>query len=282
MILKDNSANETLKRVCYLAYNPTTVFGIKKIPEIESQTDNISIDKALDMLEPIYNRDVTGNKASVHLKNILSSLNDERREIIKNIIGRDLRCGIGKRTVSKLWPGLLQSTSYMGAVSFSDKRVDNLFKKTNKGVKIYSETKMDGRYANITVNENGYTITSRNGKFNYFGNIFDETIDIIRERYHQSSFVICGELLIEGVSRFESNGIISSLVSIGDDLAKGKPYKSEYTISEYNELLGKVKMVAWDIVPFDIVDNNMLYKANEKKLRELLEDEDAFSEQLGS
>lgn len=280
-ILKKYEHDITLQRIFFLAYNPTTVFGIKQIPTTHFGTTPYTIEEALDKLSCITNKEVTGKKASAHLADILSNLQPKEQEVIVNIIGRDLRCHVGKRTVNKVWPGLLRNTAYMGASVYSEKKVDALFKRMDKGTKIYSEVKMDGRYANLTVTEDSYSITSRNGKVNNLLNAFDADVAILRMFSPiPTPFVVCGELLIDDVPRFESNGIISSIVSIGDAKDNVEFERKANEFGDLKSALENLRLVIWDIIPLDIVENNALYKANDKKLATLLPPEDIDEQRI--
>ena len=76
-ILKKHHTNETLKRVLFLALDPYTQFYIRKIPVYTPNlTERFATPLAggLDNLDKIINRDVTGNAAIQHLKNILESV----------------------------------------------------------------------------------------------------------------------------------------------------------------------------------------------------------------
>ena len=65
VILAKYKENELLKRVIYLAHSKRVKFYIKQIPEyLSSISNHYTLEEALDMLEPIMNREITGYSAS--------------------------------------------------------------------------------------------------------------------------------------------------------------------------------------------------------------------------
>ena len=79
-ILLANKDNEILKKVFYLAYDPSINFYIKSIPyednwkhgEYFEYDENEEFEILLDVLETIYSRELTGNKAISFLVGVLS------------------------------------------------------------------------------------------------------------------------------------------------------------------------------------------------------------------
>jgi len=90
-ILKKHHANETLKRVLFLALDPYTQFYIRKIPQYEQigNTD-IGLEESLNQLHLLSSRTITGNAAIGHLKNVLCNLPAEKAKVIERIIEKDL------------------------------------------------------------------------------------------------------------------------------------------------------------------------------------------------
>ena len=86
-ILQKHHANDTLKRVLFLALDPYTQFYIRKIPSYVPDTSpthrsTMMLEGALDNLQKIIQRDVTGNAAINHLKIILESVQADDAKVI--------------------------------------------------------------------------------------------------------------------------------------------------------------------------------------------------------
>ena len=94
-ILKKNVKNDVLKRVVFLALDPYTQFYIKKIPSYKrSPLRAVPLDKALDKLDTLSKRDVTGNAAIEYLRKLLSDMNDDDAKVLECVIQKDLDCGV--------------------------------------------------------------------------------------------------------------------------------------------------------------------------------------------
>ena len=81
-ILIKNKSNGTLQRVFYLALDPFQQFYIRKIPEYTISNNSITLDEALDQLDALNKRLVTGHAGIKHLTNILESLTEKDAKII--------------------------------------------------------------------------------------------------------------------------------------------------------------------------------------------------------
>ena len=153
---------------------------------------------------------------------------------------------MGATEINKFIPGLIEETPYMGAVPFNEKKAQAIFE---GGKKAYSQVKMDGRYANSQIFGGIAEMESRGGEITYIGDAH-----CIKEMKKFPDCVLNGELTMPGFSRYESNGIIASLVSIGGKKAKGEDitkeiakFDDEHRIS-YIQALKEVVYTCWDII----------------------------------
>jgi len=143
-------------------------------------------------------RDVTGNKAIEALSLILQRLSQEDFLVIKRILDRDLKCGIGKTQANRVWSNLITKPSYMRCSVFSSKTKGRI------NYPALVQEKCDGRYVSVLVDSGKCTFTSRSGEeqeFPELAKVFSQYPD----------GVYMGELLVEGeVNRAVSNGMINS------------------------------------------------------------------------
>ena len=246
--------NELFRRVAYLTLSPRVKFYIRKIPQYSTpDTASMTLSDAINELVVLQTRQKTGNSAIEHLQHLLSSLSKDDARVLELIIQKDLKCGVSTSIVNKCFPKLVEETPYMGAVAYDKKKVANLFK--NEKVGVVSNEKMDGRYANCIVTSDDVILESRNGEETLLGNSFSFI------KHYFENIVLNSELIIEGISRYESNGIIASLVSINTKKNKSEDVTKELAafVEEhnmtFNDAQSKVVMVCWDVITLDEYNN---------------------------
>lgn len=223
-ILKREYNNELLKKVIVAALNPYVTYYIKKIPVITEKLKIQSLEWAIEQLDELSARLVTGQTGVDHLTFVLSSLSEDDHEVISRIIERDLKCGVDT-SPNKVWEGLIPTFDVM------------LSHKDCSGIKYpaYAQTKMDGARAHVHFSGGKATAWSRSGKEYQLLNML-----------YQSSVVLMddgetwdGELLFTDengkiLDRKTSNGLANKAI-------KGTLSQEEAT---------RVIFVSWDIVDF--------------------------------
>jgi hypothetical protein len=264
--------DELLKKVIYLALSPRVKFYIKKIPQYESiksfNEDNlfVTLEESITKLSRLSSREVTGSNASLFLKQILENVTTNDAIVIERIIGKDLKIGLNKSTVNKVWKKHIESTPYMGAIAFNKKKAQNIFKDKNG---VVSQVKMDGRYANL-ISAGNITLESRDGEITYLNDVFDDIFTDVED-----NFVLNGELTIDGIPRYISNGIIASVVSINKKLEDGKSIVSEMSdfIKKHGmtvqEATDKIVFTVWDMITIDEYREAKSNRIYQKRLDEL-------------
>lgn len=256
-ILRQHLTDPTLKRVLFLALDPFTQFYIRKIPNYIPGPASINrstmmLEGALDNLEQISKRVVTGNAAINHLKMILESVTTDDAYVIERIIEKDLRCGVSEATVNKIWPGLIPTYPVMLASGFDEKVMAKM------SYPAYVQLKLDGMRFNAIVNNGKVEFRSRNGKhIDLLGNLEQEFLFMAGSE----SCVFDGELVVrdsQGImNRQKGNGILNKAV-------KG-------TISAMEASM--VHATIWDIIPFSAFQQgvyNTSYQERFGKLQQLV------------
>ena len=246
-ILKKYSKSDLLKQVLYNTYSNRVKYHIKHIPTY-NKSGSMSLSWALENLEDIKNREVTGNAAVDHLRYILESLSLDDSLVIERIIQKDAKIGMAKKNINKVFPNLIETTPYQGAQSFSEKKAKDIIQ-SGKSV---SQIKMDGRYCNAIIQEGSVFLESRSGEPTI---ILGATI--LTELSKFKDCVLNGELTIDGVDRNTSNGIINSIISISKKLSSGEntetdmsQIKSRHGVT-YNDALSLIRFTLWDIISLD-------------------------------
>ena len=264
-ILKENKDNELLKKVCYLTYNPLINYYTKhqvvesRQHEAVAEGEEMSLDMALIMLNSLINREVTGNDAIDFLNNdIASELHYRDRKVLNLIINRDLDCGVGAKSINKVWKDLIPSMPYMRC---------SLIDKINRiEYPALVQQKADGLFVNVVVKGGDIKFFTRNGT-EFELNRIKNALKLIK----LGDYVLHGELLVYGsdereLSRKVGNGLINSLIKknqtietleqkIGSDISSSKRSKIKTEISqklkEYEETDYNLKLVLWDSVPYE-------------------------------
>lgn len=250
VILGKYRDNKLLERVLYLANSKRVKFYIKQLPEYPETRGEIGLDSALDALSDLSTRKVTGHSAIGHLVHVLSSCTASDAYIIERIIEKDCRLGMGTTNINKIFKGLIEDTPYMGAISFDEKKARAVF---NGGKRAYSQIKMDGRYCNAIIRNGEVELESRQG---------EPTIvtgaTFLQELADFPDCVLNGELTIDGVSRYESNGIIASIISILSKQESRGPAETAKHIDKFqskhggfNKALESIRFTVWDTITVD-------------------------------
>lgn len=205
-ILSSYSNHEELKECFRLAYSPTVNFYMKKLPEPEELINcSATLPESLGVIEDkIAKRVVTGDAAKKLYSGLLSDLSYENQVVLNRVVSGDMKCGVGKILVNKIWKGLIVVPPRQGAASMNEKSLKKLHSIKNLAI----ELKSDGSYAASVCGENT-TMMSRNGN--------PLNIECLTEHLSCGSFdgfALEGELVYDltKATREEGNGIITKIV----------------------------------------------------------------------
>ena len=93
-VLEQNLDNKLLERVLKATLDPYTQYYIRKIPDYDRGDKEFRnpLEWALDNLDKLSSRELTGNIAKQHLVDILENLTASDADVIERVIGGDLRC----------------------------------------------------------------------------------------------------------------------------------------------------------------------------------------------
>lgn len=280
--LKEHAGNQLFRDIVLRTYSPLIRFGISlaQIPEYTPVSDESckGLEWALTEIDKLSSREITGNAAKSHVGDVLSNLSQDNAEVICLMLDGSLKLGCNVSSINKAWgKGTVPDTPYMGAVSYNSKKVERLFDKHE----CVSQQKADGRYTNIAIVGGNVSMESRQGLPTFFGDTFS-CCTLFEDIYGQG-IVLNGELLISGMEkdRYTSNGIIASLVSIGDKVSNGEDVSKEFTKFEkrwnmsYESALDLLKVELWDFIPMNIYTGadkwDMPYRERMNQLVEMID-----------
>ena len=264
-ILTENIDNVDLKRAIQLALEPSIVSGIKKLPDAIETDKNITLSEALDSLDVLYTRKVTGNAARQFLGELFGSVSEDDAEVLRKVVLKNLDCGVQEKNANDVYgKGFIKDEPYMRCSLVNEKTVQNITSFKTHGYAV-AEVKMDGQYLNSAVVNDSLLCTSRNGKVYDFLGMKDadmvqlaKNVQALDSRF-ESGVVFNGECLVidnDGkiLNRETGNGIIQKA---GKD-----------SISPQEAM--RVVFVLWDVLPFDAFKDG-LWDVERKERRELLE-----------
>ena len=244
-ILSQYKDNDLLKRVLYLADSPRIKFYIKQIPTYECGAFDQGLEVALDTLTALSSRSLTGHAAINHLKATLEFCNQDDAYIIERIIEKDCKMNLGTTLINKVFPKLIEETAYMGAKAFEEKLARKIF----ADGPAYSQIKMDGRYCNARINHGKVELESRQGE----PTLLDDAKFLRELASLEYNMILNGELTMKNISRYKSNGIIASLISIKKKSLEGDDVTTEIADFEsehmpYQEALDSIVFTIWDMI----------------------------------
>ena len=92
--------------VCHMAMNRFITFGVKKIPEVSSGkldlfNERLDIEK---LLIGLAERQLSGNDPKEENANYMQRIDSKSQEVLRRILLKDLKCGIGASSVNKFLP----------------------------------------------------------------------------------------------------------------------------------------------------------------------------------
>lgn len=252
-ILKNNSNNELLKKICKYAYdNISYTYSVsKKTIRDYSDTEVASYNDIEDMftlLEDLNSRKFTGHAALLKAKSLLSAMPEDIKDLFLKIIDRDLKVGVNTKQLNKVWKNLVPKPNYCRCNVLSDK----LLKKFK--FPAYIQLKCDGTYREAYVNNGKVVFKTRSGE-EYNNPVMADLMKGLKNGYYTGEFTL--GLSTEQTDRTKANGLINS---------DNPPYNNiHFTIWDYlseDEYNGYVK------TPYNKRFSNLLDSLNNSEFRD--------------
>jgi len=254
-VIRQHKDNELFKRVLNAALNPYVQYYIRKIPEYSHVSTIYTLDQALDELQKLSKRELTGHAGINHLTHILCSVHPNDAIVIERIIGKDLRCGTADSTVNAIIPEFIPTYPCLLARPYDEKNIKNI------SYPAIAQLKADGLRTIIQVENDNVSVFGRSGReIELYGHL-DNHFEQLRN-YYGEDCVFDGELVVvdaEGniADRKIGNGILNKAI-------KG-------TISPEEARLVRVQV--WDVIPaleFKSRKSKEIYKVRFEKLKSIM------------
>lgn len=210
-------ADKLFQRFLVASYDPVVSYGVIQMPDVHGDQDTLETvsDSILDELLPnLASRKLSGKAAQTAIEQVLLKLKAEDADVLRNVIRKDLRCGINTGTINAATKGLIFEPPYMRC-SLKDK---SNVKKWDWSEGIFSQTKADGMFINAIVGPDGVQWMTRNGQTFPEGSL-GTVLNSEALRVLKPNHVYMGELLvIEGqtvLPREVGNGALNSVLKGG-------------------------------------------------------------------
>ncbi len=252
-ILEQNKDNQTLQKVLKYTLDPSIVSGYKKLPQADDVYQHMTLDEAIDKLECIYKRGVTGNAGRDFIASVLGAVSEDDQEVLRKMLTKNLDCGIQEKNCNDVFgKGFISEVPYQRCSLLTEKTIKNINLKDYDY--FYSDVKMDGTYLAHTIKNGVIVTTSRNAKVYDFLGTKDDVLNAIASELakidpvYANGIALIGEGVCLGgedgetvMPRTYNNGIISKA---GDG-------KNTITLLEAQS----VAFCLWDAIPLDNYNN---------------------------
>lgn len=224
------------QRFLVAAYDPVVSYGVIQMPDVHGDQDTLETVSGFildDLLPNLASRKLSGKAAQMAIERVLLKLKAEDADVLRNVIRKDLRCGINTGTINTAIKGLIFEPPYMRC-SLKDK---SNMKKWKWGGGIISQTKADGMFINVIVGVDSVQWMTRNGQTFPEGSL-GKVLNSEALRVLKPNNVYMGELLV-----IENNTVLPREVGNGalNSVLKGGSFEPD------QQPILKV----WDVVSVD-------------------------------
>jgi DNA ligase-1 len=250
-ILSKYKDNEFLKKVLYYTYNPTFQFYVTPENLEKNYNNDLKVSKQLyghlfQLLDDLRERNITGHSA-IQAVNDFCFSNEDYKDLIYKIIGKDLEIRMGDSLINKIIPNLIPTFDCALATDFDKVPVD--FTKEQW----IASRKLDGVRCLAVIDEFGKaTLWSRQGnQFDTLSKVVDEV-----ESLGLKDMVLDGEICLTDVNGNEDfQGIMKQIRKkdhtidnpkyLAFDLISGADFRNKIGntkyLDRYAELQGLIK-----------------------------------------
>jgi hypothetical protein len=140
-ILLQHKESSALKQIFEYAYSPTMQYFMRKIPDFTPTGESFSWTEFFAVLDTLRLRKKTGNEAQAFVVEYLSTLPNFMSDLFIRVLHKDLKVGVGKQTINKVWKNLIVTPPRQGAKGCNEENLSKLAKK-RKAI----EQKADGSF----------------------------------------------------------------------------------------------------------------------------------------
>lgn len=239
-----------------------TMVAAKRFKSFMEETGHSGIEAAVRYtLAAIPTGGTRGNDGKTLLSAVHSVLDADDKRLYEMFIQRDLKCGLGIKSINTIQPNIIPYSPYQRSEGAKPK----YYEKLNWVGGVYSQLKADGMFFNGDVETEldslgEVLITSREGRIlesvaldnvkKELSDLADNWAVLAGDWADKTSPIFHGELLVVEVAtgktlpREEGNGMLNRIIQTGADLEEG------YTI----------RAKVWDVISRDMFRHNLSKK----------------------
>ena len=192
---------------------PSIVYNIKSIPGgVSNCTHDEIITSASHLvgyLDSLVQADLRGAPLKSAITNIYRHCNSDYKEVLAWVLARKNPAKIGVTAVNSVWPGLIRTQEYMGAIPGTDEALERLFSSPI----INAQTKEDGMCLLVEYHQ-GRAISGRSRQGNDIGKYFPGFMSDLKE-VRGFSGMLHIELFCGDSDRAAGNGLINKQIKNG-------------------------------------------------------------------
>jgi hypothetical protein len=112
-ILNEHKNNELLQKYIYLTLSPRVRYfltskQVQPLLNLSYVREPLDFQEALNKLEIVRNREITGHDARDFVVNVVNNVHPEQVQLFLNLLDSDLRCGVNYSSVNKVWDDLIK------------------------------------------------------------------------------------------------------------------------------------------------------------------------------
>jgi DNA ligase-1 len=227
-VIKKHKTNEFIKKILFYVYNPYYQFNVtsKNCIKIGDKSNLVSAYDIFELLDVLRNREKTGHDAIYLVNAFILEAGERYRELIYNIIDKDLKTRTGDKIINKAIPGLIPSFSVSLGYPI------NKYNPNFETERWYSSVKLDGVRC--------VTIFDENGDINFYsreGNEFTQ-LDILKQELLElglKSKVFDGELCIMNNGKEDFKAIVGEVKRKDHQIQNPKYFIFDYLdFDEFN------------------------------------------------
>lgn len=235
-------------------------FGVtmKNVTPSSAEGEN-DLEWALDELERLASREVTGNAAITLVETILENISKYDQEVIKKILDRDLKINMGRTNINKVIKGLITKPCYMRCdIGHKDLKLPNgkTKKSSFKNISYPAivNLKADGTYREINKSSE-VSFISRSGESYQYSTLAPQFMKMSRNGYLMGEMTVkCSQavldLIIPKIEKEDKKNDTNLAQEIKDKFKESEENNEEYILPRQigNGLLNSDNVPEEDII----------------------------------
>lgn len=235
-LLKEFLEDETFLKIVQYAYDPLINFGVLSVGPVANFGDGHFTGETFELLEKLSRRELTGFAAHSAIHKELCKLTPGSEDLFLRILNKDLRAGIGDKSINAARSGTIHVMPYMRCALLKEVKPETFPWATG----VFVQLKADGMFTNVTYHDSENIIFQTRKGIAFIGKLLGSIFKEIKE-FLKPGYQYHGELLVyyngKLLKRKEGNGVLNRVIKSG--IAPDPGYTFEY--------------VVWDAVKINVI-----------------------------